>query len=84
MVTDTAGKAQECIVSLDGQYIFNNYSYDFGRLLKIDAAHYRILWSKQPKVREVLNIETNRITKKLTTEEDSTPAPLLSIVMPTM
>ncbi|GHU62223.1 hypothetical protein FACS1894123_02810 [Bacteroidia bacterium] len=34
--------------------------------LKIDNVHYRILWSKRPEVREVLSIETNKISTRIT------------------
>jgi hypothetical protein len=61
MIADANGKMQECTVNLDQLYIFNNYTYDYGRLLQIDDVHYRILWCKQPECREVLNIMMNRI-----------------------
>jgi hypothetical protein len=65
IVLDADNRPRECIVNLNEGYIFDNYSYDFGRLLKIDALYYRILWSKQPELREVLNTETNAIIRKL-------------------
>lgn len=52
-------------MNLDEAYIFDSYTYDFGRLLKIDDMHYRILCSKQPKLRDVLNTKTNAIICKL-------------------
>jgi glycosyltransferase involved in cell wall biosynthesis len=82
IVTNTYNQSQECIVNLEEQYIFNNYTYDFGRLLKTDATHYRILWSKKPEVREVLDIETLKINKQPSTKETAQLSPVLSIVMP--
>jgi hypothetical protein len=61
IVTDVQGKQQECIVNLEEAYIFNNYTYDFGRLCEIDASHYQILWNKHPETREVLDIQNKRI-----------------------
>jgi hypothetical protein len=61
-VVDVQNKKQECIVNFEEGYIFNNYTYDFGRLLKIDGSFYRILWSKCPEAREVLSIETYQIS----------------------
>ncbi|GHU61903.1 hypothetical protein FACS1894123_01980 [Bacteroidia bacterium] len=83
MITDANGKLQECIVNLDQLYIFNNYTYDYGRLLKIDETHYRILWSKQPEHREVLNIKTQKIRKQPAGLETAQSSPVISIVMPT-
>jgi hypothetical protein len=65
IVNYPAKRVMECIVNLDERYIFDNYTYDFGRLLLIDTANYRILWSKHPETREVLNIETNSIQTSL-------------------
>lgn len=61
IVNYPAQRMMECIVNLDEKYIFDNYTYDYGRLLKIDNKRYRILWSKNPELREVLNIESNNI-----------------------
>ncbi|RNC67093.1 hypothetical protein [Proteiniphilum sp. X52] len=63
-IVDFQNKKQECIVNLEEGYIFNNYTYDFGRLLKLDDSFYRILWSKCPEAREILNIKTYKISKK--------------------
>jgi hypothetical protein len=82
IVIDTYNQSQECIVNLEEQYIFNNYTYDFGRLLKIDETHCRILWSKKPELREVLNVETLKISKQPSTKETAQLSPVLSIVMP--
>jgi glycosyltransferase involved in cell wall biosynthesis len=82
IVTDTYNQLQEYIVNLEEQYIFNNYTYDFGRLLKIDETHYRILWSKKPEVREVLDIKTLKINKQPSIKETAQRSPILSIVMP--
>jgi glycosyltransferase involved in cell wall biosynthesis len=68
IITDRCNNQHECIVNLYERYIFNNYTYDFGRLLKIDDITYRIIWSKQPEIREILNIETNEIYKRNTNE----------------
>ena len=65
IVLDVDNQPRECIVNLSDGYIFDNYSYDFGRLLKIDDIYHRVLWSKQPERREVLNTETNAIIRKL-------------------
>jgi hypothetical protein len=54
-------RRMECIVNLQGKYIFDNYTYEFGRLLKIDDWNYRILWSKKTEMREILNIKSNTI-----------------------
>jgi hypothetical protein len=82
IVTDTYNQPQECIVNLEELYIFNNRTYDFGRLLKIDATLYRILWSKKPGIREVLNIETKKISKQPSSRKTARLSPVLSIVMP--
>ena len=95
-VTDAENKEQECTVNLEEGYIFNNFSYDFGRLLKIDDTRYRILWYKRPEAREVLNIETFTISeqpadkeppktsavKKTSAKKDIQITPLISVVMP--
>lgn len=52
----------ECIVNIKEEYIFDNYTYDFGRLIKIDNRNYRILWCKNPDIREMINIENNEIS----------------------
>jgi glycosyltransferase involved in cell wall biosynthesis len=81
-VIDVQNKKQECIVSLEEGYIFNNYTYDFGRLLKIDSSFYRIFWSKRPEAREVLNIETYKISKQPAGKETLQSSPVISVVMP--
>lgn len=58
-------KMMECIVNIEEKYIFDNYTYDFGRLLQIDDANYRILWSKVPEAREIFNIKDNSIRRRL-------------------
>jgi hypothetical protein len=83
MVTDISGKQQECIVNLKETYIFNNYTYDFGRLLKLDDVHYRILWNKQPERREVLNIKALKINKQSAGLDSAQTSPVISVVMPT-
>jgi glycosyltransferase involved in cell wall biosynthesis len=83
IVTDVSGNRQECIVNAKEQYIFNNYTYDFGRLLKLDDVHYRILWSKQPEQREVLNIKTLKINKQSAGLDSVQTSPVISVVMPT-
>jgi len=80
-VIDVQNKRQECIVNLDEGYIFNNCTYDFGRLLKIDYLFYRIFWSKRPEAREVLNIETCKISKQPAGKDTLQTSPILSIVM---
>jgi len=82
-VTDVSGTRQECIVNAEEQYIFNNYTYDFGRLFPLDSTHYRILWSKQPERREVLNMETLKISKQSAGFDSLQKSPVISIVMPT-
>jgi glycosyltransferase involved in cell wall biosynthesis len=82
IIADSYNQPQECIVNLKEQYIFNNYTYNYGRLLKIDDANYRILWSKKPEVREVLNIDKLKINRQATTSETAQLSPVLSIVMP--
>ena len=82
MLIDSFYKEQECIVNLKEQYIFNNYTYDFGRLLRIDDINYRILWAKEPEKREVLNIESNRISDKVTLNKTNSSSIIISIVMP--
>jgi radical SAM protein with 4Fe4S-binding SPASM domain len=82
IVTDVSGNRQEYIVNLTEQYIFNNYTYDVGWLLKLDDVHYRILWNKSPEIREVLNIETKKISKQPSSKETAQLSPVLSIVMP--
>jgi hypothetical protein len=59
----STNRRMECIVNLQEKYIFDNYTYEFGRLVKIDDLNYRILWSKNPASRELLNIENYTITK---------------------
>ena len=81
-LTDAAGNQQECIVNEEEQYVFNNYTYDFGRILKIDDACYRILWSKQPERREVLNTLTGKISKQPAGRDTLQTSPVISIVMP--
>lgn len=81
MVTDTQNTKQECIVNLEEQYIFNNYTFDFGRLLKIDDNYYRIFWSNKPSKREVLDIHKLHIYRDK--PENSNPEiPIISVVMP--
>jgi len=82
-VTDVSGNRQECIVNIEEQYIFNNCNYDFGRLFPLDSTHYRILWSKQPERREVLNIETLKISKQPAGFDSLQKSPVISIVMST-
>ena len=82
-ITDVSGNRQECIVNVAEQYIFNNFTYDFGRLLPINKIHYRILWSKQPERREVLNLETFNISKQPAGFDSVQTSPVISIVMPT-
>lgn len=72
----------ECTINLSENYIFNNYTFDFGRLLKIDDSFYRILWSKHPEARDVLNIETHKISKQPAGKDTLQMSPVLSIVMP--
>jgi len=81
-VIDKQNKRQECIVNLNELYIFNNYTYDFGRLLKIDESHYRIFWNKHIEDRDVLNIEIFKIWQQLTNDDIFQPSPVLSIIMP--
>ena len=81
-VIDTQNKKQECIVNLEEGYIFNNYTYDFGRLLKIDDTCCRIFWSSRPEAREVLNLETYKISKQPIDKETRQTSPIISIVMP--
>lgn len=57
-----AKREMECIVNIEEKYIFDNYTYDFGRLLEIDKTNYRIFWNRYPESREVLNIEENIIS----------------------
>lgn len=82
MIRDISGKEQECIVNLKEQYLFNNYTYDFGRLVSIDDTNFQILWAKQPEKREVLNIETFRITHNVVAGKTNYPSPVISVVMP--
>jgi hypothetical protein len=58
-----ANRRMECIVNLQEKYIFDNYTYDFGRLVKIDNLNYRVLWCRKPEAREILNIENQTIIK---------------------
>lgn len=57
-------KIMECIVNIEEKYIFDNYTYDFGRLLPIDENSYRILWSKVPESREIFNTKDNSIRRR--------------------
>ena len=81
-VIDIQNKKQECMVNLEEGYIFNNYTYDFGRLLKIDDSCCRIFWSNRPEAREVLNLETHKISKQPTDKSTRQTSPIISIVMP--
>ena len=81
-VIDIQNKKQECMVNLEEGYIFNNYTYDFGRLLKIDDSCCRIFWSNRPEAREVLNLETYKINKQPTDKSTRQTSPIISIVMP--
>ena len=38
-----ANGRMECIINLQERYIFDNYTYEFGRLVKIDNRNYRVL-----------------------------------------
>jgi hypothetical protein len=58
-----ANRRMECIVNLQEKYIFDNYTYEFGRLLKIDELNYRILWCRHPEARVLLNIKFFTINK---------------------
>ncbi|MDR1503601.1 MAG: glycosyltransferase [Prevotella sp.] len=82
MLIDSNGKEQEYILNLKEQYIFNNYTYDFGRLMAVDGKNYRILWSKNPEKREVLNIESKQIYRKATKCTILHSSPIISIIMP--
>lgn len=82
MVFDTQHKEQECIVNLEEQYIFNNFTFDFGRLLKIDDSYYRIFWAQNPDKREVLNIDTYQIYKDKPSKKEHPGVPVISVVMP--
>lgn len=81
ILIDSLYKEIECIVNLKEQYIFNNLTYDFGRLLKLDKNHYRIFWAKEPEKREVLNIQKNQISNKITTGTTQYFSPAISVVM---
>jgi hypothetical protein len=83
MAIDILGNEQECIVNLEEGYIFNNWTYDFGRLLKLDETYYRIFWSKEPERREVLNTGTLKISKQRGGVETRQISPVISVVMPT-
>ncbi|MCC8146273.1 MAG: glycosyltransferase [Bacteroidales bacterium] len=82
MVIDSQYKEQECIVNLEEEYIFNNYTFDFGRLLKIDDSYYRIFWSDKPAKREVLDIKNLQIYKDKPSRIDKPSVPAISVVMP--
>ncbi|MDR2407694.1 MAG: glycosyltransferase [Bacteroidales bacterium] len=73
-------------IEMDGQtntlIFYDNEDLDEKILLKIDETHCRILWSKKPELREVLNIETLKINKQPSTKETAQLSPVLSIVMP--
>jgi hypothetical protein len=82
LITDCNGKTLECIINLQDNYIFNNYNCDFGRLLRINENEYRILWSKYPEQREVLDLKINRIRKRLSDKPVPHSSPVISVVMP--
>ena len=82
MLRSAEGKEIECILNLDELYIFNNFTYEFGRLLPVDKNNFQIFWSKKPEVREFLNLENKRISKRIIKEKENYPSPLISIVMP--
>ncbi|MDR1200097.1 MAG: hypothetical protein LBL58_00510 [Tannerellaceae bacterium] len=82
IVLDSYNEEQECTVNLGKGYIFNNLTYDFGRLLKMEEKRYRILWSKYPEKREVLDITTNKIYRQNAMRDTTDLSPVISIIMP--
>lgn len=54
----------EAIINLEEKYIFIMGHHDVGILAKLDETHYRVLWHVHHKVREILDITTNTITKE--------------------
>jgi glycosyltransferase involved in cell wall biosynthesis len=81
MIIDTSYKEQEYIINTKEQYIFNNYTYDLGRLIPLDDINYQILWARQPEKREVLNIETKRISDMSVLSKTKNSLPAVSVVM---
>lgn len=83
IVTDVNGQTLECIVNLEQEYIFNNYTYEFGRLMPIDNDTYQIFWSTKPEARETLTVSTNKIQRRrIDIFQKSGTSPAVSIVMP--
>lgn len=82
IVWDSYNEKQECTVNLDDKYIFNNLTYEFGRLLNLGEAKYRILWSKYPEKREILDISTCKIYRQNSMLDIVYLPPVISIVMP--
>lgn len=83
IVTNVNGEIIECIVNLDQEYIFNNYTYDFGRLMRIDNDTYQIFWSTKPEARESLIVSKNKIDRqRINVVQKNSTSPTVSIVMP--
>jgi glycosyltransferase involved in cell wall biosynthesis len=81
VITNYNGNRIECTVNLQENYLFNNYSYEFARLTKIDGNRYQVLWSNNPEIRDALDIETYTIVRTLADGTIYT-SPIISIVMP--
>lgn len=82
MTTDVYGVERECIVNVDQEYVFDNYSYDLGRLMYIDNDTYRVFWTSSPESRDVLKIKDNKIYRQSIDDSTIYKSPCISVVMP--
>jgi hypothetical protein len=63
LITNYDNTERECTINLNENYIFDNYSFLFGRLVQLDDMNYRILWSRNMEEREILNINDKTIRR---------------------
>lgn len=81
-ITDVHGVERECIVNVAQGYIFDNYSYDLGRLMYIDDDTYRVFWTSSPESRDVLKIKESKIYRQPIDNSTIYKSPCISVVMP--
>ncbi|MGL4325943.1 MAG: glycosyltransferase family 2 protein, partial [Tannerellaceae bacterium] len=81
-ITDVHGVERECIVNVAQEYIFDNYSYDLGRLMYIDDDTYRVFWTSSPESRDVLKIKESKIYRQPIDNSTIYKSPCISVVMP--
>lgn len=52
------GIKNEYTINLEEAYLYNHYTYNLGRIFPINKNRYRIIWNKNPEIRQVLDLES--------------------------